>query len=486
MITNDILKRTPVRLAIAFTMLFALTVVALVAVLYFTISAELASNIQKRVEDTSNALVAIDSEQGFDALATVVANEAKSVRDFSTILLLRGEDGGFRAGNVQNVAVFNGWSILDRAWLPLVASQGDPDDRFFALWRPVSKGYLLVGWSDRQIREVRRILLHGLGWGLGATVLLAIGFAVLLARRAQQKIDIFATTLAHVSRGDIRQRVPLTGSGDDLDDVAAQINGTLAHLQKLIENVNQASSDIAHDLKKPIGRLRRRLEGALRSAGDAEDYRAHVEDALGELDSIVDTFEALLRITQIEAGARKARFCRLDLAALLVEVAEIYEPVAEEAGDQLECAVTERRSAKIDGDRELLMQLFANLVENAIRHSPRGTKIGIRLSSSGNGHVAVVWDNGPGVPEAEREQVFRRLYRLERARSTPGSGLGLSLVAAIAELHGAKVSLEDNAPGLRVAVSFTKASVETKKGAVGGTLHLSEGEKAYAEERQRQ
>jgi signal transduction histidine kinase len=456
MIKNNILKRTPVRLAIDFTALFAVSVIALVAVLYFTISAELARNIQKRVEETSESLAAIDAEQGFPALATVVANEARSVRDFSTILLLRGKDGRVQAGNVQNVAVFQGWAVLDRAWLPLVASQGAPEDRFFAIWRPVSEGYLLVGWSDHQIREVRRILLHGLGWGLATTVVLAIAFAVLLARRAQQKIDAFATTLAHVSHGDITRRVPLTGSGDDLDDVAAQINGTLAHLQKLIDNVNQSSSDIAHDLKKPIGRLRRRLEDALRNAANTEDYRTQVGESLGELDSIVETFEALLRITQIEAGARKSRFCRLDLAALLVDVAEIYEPVAEEAGDRLSCSVATTGQAHIDGDRELLMQLFANLIENAIRHSSSGTQIGVALLRQSERYVAVVSDTGPGVPEAEREHVFRRLYRLERARSTPGSGLGLSLVAAIADLHGASVNLTENAPGLRVEVSFPR------------------------------
>jgi signal transduction histidine kinase len=457
MIANDLLKRTAVRLAGAFTLLFGLSVVALVAVLYLTIGAELAANMRVRVEETSNALVAIDAEQGFDALSAVVANEAKSVRDFNSIFLLRRADGSFQAGNVQNIAVFEGWGILDRAWLPLVASKGDPNDRFYAVWKPVSKGYLLVGWSDRQIREVRRILLHGLGWGLALTVLLAVGFAALLARRAQQRIDVFATTLEKVGQGEIMQRVPLTGSMDDLDHVASQINATLDHLQKLIENVNQVSSDIAHDLKKPIGRLRRRLEVALYGAANAQDLRTRIEESLSDLDSIVETFEALLRITQLEAGARKVRFCDLDLDSVLADVADIYEPVAEESGDHLECAVRSDRAGAIHGDHELLTQLFANLIENAIRHSPKETRIGIDMITQGERHVAVVWDTGPGIPEAEREQVFRRLYRLEKSRTTPGSGLGLSLVSAIAELHGAKVRLDDNQPGLRVTVSFPKA-----------------------------
>jgi len=467
MITNDLLKRTPVRLAATFTALFALTVIALVAILYLVISADLASNIRKHVEETSNALAAIDDEQGFDALTAVVENEARSVRDFSTIFLLRRDDGTFRAGNVKNVAVFNGWSVLDRAWLPMVADQGDPDDSFYAIWKPVSKGHLLVGWSDRQIREVRRILLHGLAWGLAATLLVAIGSAVLLARRAQEKIEMFASTLSRVSAGDIRRRVPLSGSNDDLDQVAEQINATLAHLQRLIENVNQSSSDIAHDLKKPIGRLRRRLEEALCSAQTVAEFKLRVDEALYEVDCIVDTFEALLRITQIEAGVRKERFRDVDLASILIDVADIYEPVADESNDRLICAVNGASKVRIHGDQELLTQLFANVIENAIRHSPPGTRIGIDLQSVGGRHRAIVWDSGPGIPARERENVFRRLYRLERARTTQGSGLGLSLVAAIVDLHGATVTLSDNHPGLRVVISFPaiRSGYATKKGA---------------------
>jgi signal transduction histidine kinase len=469
MITHDFLKRTPVRLAGAFTFLFALTVVALVAVLYLTLGAELESRIRKRVAETSDTLLAIDAENGFDALSVVVADEAKSVRDFDSIFLLRRDDGSFQAGNVRNLRVFSGWAVLDRAWLPLVADKGDPDDRFYAIWRPVSHGHLLVGGSNHEIREVKRILLHGLGWGLLTTIVLAIGSAIYLARGAQQKIDLFAKTLSKVSLGDIGDRVPLTGSGDDLDHVAAQINATLAHLQKLIESVNQASSDIAHDLKKPIGRLRRRLEEALQSGGNAEDFRGRVQESLTELDSIVETFEALLRITQLEAGARKSRFCNVELGSILAEVADIYEPVAEEAGDCLESTVPEQLKAKIPGDRELLTQLFANLIENAIRHSSKGIRIGVDLRNEPDRYVAVVWDTGPGIPTHERSNVFRRLYRLERARSTPGSGLGLSLVAAIADLHGASVELDDNKPGLRIAVAFPKGdramAIAKKEGA---------------------
>jgi signal transduction histidine kinase len=456
MITNSLLKRTTVRLAGAFTLLFVLLVVVLIAILYTIIGAELASNIRERVQDTSDALVAIDAERGFEELSAIVANEARSVRNLNSIFLLRRADGSFQAGNVKHVAVFDGWRHLDRSALPLVAEDGRPDDRFFAIWREVSGGHLLVGRSDRQIREVRRVFLHGLGWGLATAVLLAGTFAMLMARRAQQRIDDFATTLEKVGQGDIRTRVPLTGSMDDLDHVAGQVNATLDHLQTLIENVNQASSDIAHDLKKPIGRLRRGLEQALQSAEDVADFRRRVAENLTELDVIVATFEALLRISQIEAGARKLRFETIDLGGVLGNLAEIYAPVAEESGKHLVLEV-ECDGATLLGDRELLTQLFANLIENAILHSGDGTHIGVSLSTQAGNHVAAVWDGGPGIPPEERKNVFRRLYRLQKSRTTPGSGLGLTLVAAIAELHGAAIELEDNGPGLRIRVAFPAA-----------------------------
>jgi signal transduction histidine kinase len=302
------------------------------------------------------------------------------------------------------------------------------------------------------------LLLNGLGWGLAATALLAAAFGAVLAWRAQQRINALASTLSDVSRGQITSRVPLSGSNDDIDHIGEQINRTLGHLQSLIESVNQASSDIAHDLKKPIGRVRQRLDLVRRDAGSAEEYQEAVASALVELDSIVETFEALLRITQIEAGARKARFEPLELGAVLQDVVEIYAAVIEDAGDRLECSIDLPRNAIIRGDKELLVQLFANLIENAVRHCRAGTLIRLSAADHDDRLVVEVSDNGPGIPAAERENVFRRLYRLERARSTPGSGLGLSLVAAITDLHEATIELADNRPGLRVTIRFSKSA----------------------------
>jgi signal transduction histidine kinase len=457
MTASELLKRTPVRLAVAFTALFAVTAVVLIAILFFSLSAELEDRIRARVQETADTLAAIDDEKGMGDLTAVVSRESLSFRDTESIYLLVDDDGKFLAGNVRDISDFPGWTVLDRASLSLAPSGGDPDDSFHAIWTPVSKGRLLVGGSDREIRVTQGLLLNGLGWGLAATALLAAAFGAVLAWRAQQRINALASTLSDVSRGQITSRVPLSGSNDDIDHIGEQINRTLGHLQSLIESVNQASSDIAHDLKKPIGRVRQRLDLVRRDAGSAEEYQEAVASALVELDSIVETFEALLRITQIEAGARKARFEPLELAAVLQDVVEIYAAVVEDAGDRLECSIDLPRNAIIRGDRELLVQLFANLIENAVRHCRAGTLIRLSAADHDDRLVVELSDDGPGIPAAERENVFRRLYRLERARSTPGSGLGLSLVAAITDLHDATIELADNRPGLRVTMKFSKS-----------------------------
>jgi signal transduction histidine kinase len=453
-----VLKRTPVRLAATFTALFATTVIALFAILFFGITARLSEQIRGRTLETLDSLVAIDRQKGFDDLTAAVTGEGGSVRDTDFIIELVDEAGRHVAGNVSGIKPSDTWLTLQRSDIEADWDNGEPDDRFQAIWQPVSKGRLLVGSSNRELRRTQAFLLEVLGIGLAATTLLGALCGAFLARRTQHRIDAFAKTLSAVSDGMIQTRVPMSGSGDDIDHVGAQVNRTLDHLQTLIESVNQSSSDIAHDLKKPVGRLRQRLDIARRSARTTDDFRAVVEDALGDLDAMMETFDALLRITQIEAGARRARFASIDLGSVLDDVADVYTAVAEDAGHQLAWADGRWKPAIIKGDRELLIQLFANLIENAIRHCPQGTHITLALHDEPDGFRAELTDDGPGIPEAEREKVFRRLYRLERARSTPGSGLGLTLVAAIAELHDAHIALDDHQPGLRVAITFPNAA----------------------------
>jgi signal transduction histidine kinase len=387
-----------------------------------------------------------------------VTSESASVLGSDLIFELVDKNGGHIAGNIRGIAPANGWLTLKAKDLGASPPNVRPDDRFFAIWKPVSGGRLLVGAYDREVRQTQDFLLRVMGYGLVAT-LVAVGLSgAFLARQAQHRIEAFATTLSAVSQGKIAARVPMSGSGDDIDRVGGQINRTLDHLQQLIENVNQSSSDIAHDLKKPLGRLRQLLDIARRDAKSREDFVAVLEAALSDLDATMETFDALLRITQIEAGSSKDRFARQDLTDVIDDVVDVYAAVAEDAGHTLSSSVDLWRPAFVRGDRELLVQLFANVVENSILHCPAPTRIDVSLRERAGAFVAEVGDCGPGIPAQERSNVFRRLYRLERARSTPGTGLGLSLAAAIVDLHDAKIALSDNAPGLRVSIAFPAAA----------------------------
>jgi signal transduction histidine kinase len=454
---SDLLNRTAVRLSIIFALLIGSTVLAGVAIIYWQLSAGLEERIKLRVVENRDALAAIDSSDGFKEVAEVVKREAASYRAVGTILSLVDHSGRFVAGNVSGVPAFREWRILRESDLTRVSGRSNPEDTYYARWAPLSEGVLLVGTSDKDLRVVQSTLLGGLLWELAALVTLAAASGALVARRAQKQIDAISGTLAAVAGGKLGQRVARRYTGDDLDQVAEQINETLNHLQRLIARVDQSSTDIAHDLKRPIGRLRQKLDVALRTATGVLEFRREIGASLEELDSIVDTFEALLRIAQIEAGALRERFRRVDLKGLLTEVTDIYGPVADDAGDELVVEVPESDSGAVNGDGELLIQLFVNLIENAIRHCPRGTLIRVALEHGGvRGPRVVVADNGPGIPADEREKVFHRLYRLEKSRSTPGSGLGLSLVAAIAELHGARITLGDNNPGLLIQIDFPR------------------------------
>ena len=275
-----------------------------------------------------------------------------------------------------------------------------------------------------------------------------------LASRASRRLADAEAALYAFSEGDLGKRLPIAGSGDDLDRVSSAVNAALARIELLLNTVQQISTDIAHDLKSPLTRLRQTLESAaFASEGPSKPA---VQGAIAQVDSIVETFEGLLRIANIEAGGRRARFGPVDLAQVLNVVVDAFGPAAEDAGQRLTLSISD--PCTVNGDRELLTQLFANIVENAIRHGNGGNVIAVAERKRGDHVVVSVADRGPGIPEAERERVLRRFYRLDRSRSTPGDGLGLALVKAIADLHGASLTLSDASPGLVCTLKFPMPS----------------------------
>jgi signal transduction histidine kinase len=251
--------------------------------------------------------------------------------------------------------------------------------------------------------------------------------------------------------GDLTRRIPVRGSDDDLDRLAMTFNRMLDRIGGLMDSLRQVSNDIAHDLRTPLTRLRQRLE-ANRALESPDEHAAAIGGALRDVDAILDSFAALLRIAQVEGGARRAAFRPIDVTALARTVVEAFAPSAEDDGQTLRAEG--ETPLVVEGDSELLTQMLANLVENALRHAGPDAQIRVSTAADGADVRLSVSDNGPGVPEGERQRVFDRFYRLERSRSTEGSGLGLALVAAVARLHGAEIELGDARPGLDVRITF--------------------------------
>jgi signal transduction histidine kinase len=312
--------------------------------------------------------------------------------------------------------------------------------------------YLFVGLSTVQLHKMEEAVVRAFLWGLASAMLLAIGGGAATSFWILRRIETVSRTSREIVGGELQRRIPERGTGDEFDHLAASLNAMLDRIQTLMEGLRQVSNDIAHDLRTPLTRLRQRLELATRVGSRQSDSHDVIESAIRDVDSILETFAALLRIAQIESGTRRAGFSRVDLAEVLRTVIEIYQSALDEGGLILDVKI--EPALAVNGDRELLTQLFANLLDNALRHCPPNARVALTAERQGDRITVAVADNGPGIPAEFREKVLHRFFRLERSRSTPGSGLGLSLAYAIASLHDSKLVLSDRHPGLCIAVGL--------------------------------
>ncbi len=313
--------------------------------------------------------------------------------------------------------------------------------------------HLLVGRDVEVHAQMARLLTDALLWAAGIALLLGTVGALAVRSLFRMTLADVSATAAATSAGDFTRRVRVSGRGDEFDRLAETINDMLDRIARLMDGVRQVSNAIAHDLRTPIARARARLEDARAHASGEADLRAAIERAEADLDGVSAIFQALLRIAEIEAGARRSAFADLDLAPLLLDLADLYGAVAEERGQHLEPAIP--ASLHAYGDRDMIQQAVANLLDNALKFSPAGGVIGIAATADpGQGVRITVADQGAGIPEADRERATQRFFRGESARSTPGSGLGLALVQAVATLHGGALLLEDNGPGLRATLTL--------------------------------
>lgn len=327
---------------------------------------------------------------------------------------------------------------------------------------PVPGGLTLVVARDiEDQRQFAATIGQVALWGVGLLSALGVGAGILISRSVLGRIEAVTDASRKIMAGDLSRRIPLNGSGDELDRLSQSLNAMLARIEELMLALREVSDNIAHDLKTPLNRLRNRAEAALRNPDGAASYRDGLVKTIEEADELIRTFNSLLLIARLEAGAVAESMGPVDPAAIIGDVAELYEPVAEEAG--LALAVSAPQGLSLVANRELVSQAVANLVDNAIKYSGVAASapavggaspppIGISLAGTGDGIEIAVTDRGPGVAPQDRERALQRFVRLEKSRSRPGAGLGLSLAAAVARLHGGSLRLEDNAPGLKAII----------------------------------
>ena len=436
-----------------FALLFAAGAIALVASVNVAVSQFASDATDTALVDESRLLRSEARGHGAGSLGPLIVERQRIVHGRQYLYLLLDPLGRRAAGSLPGSAGDSGWGEIRT---PEAAESGDPSDggqvtmRTYGVRLP-GGALLVVARDTSNLNELADWLRLVTLWsGLGITIL-ALGGGLLIAGIFLRRMDRVNLALGRVMDGAMDERVPAIGMGDEFSRLTRNMNLMLDRTQASMEGLRQVSTDIAHDLRTPLGRLRQHLE-AMRDERNPETLETSVDDAMAQVDEVLATFHALLRIGQIEGGAGRSRFEMVDLSAVMERVHLAYESAAEDAGNSLGAEIAP--GLAVEGDPRLLTQLFANLLENALRHTGQGAQISLRLSEAAGAVIAVVADNGPGIPAAERGKVTRRFYRLDSSRSTAGSGLGLSLVAAIAELHRADLRLCDNHPGLAAELHF--------------------------------
>lgn len=445
-------RSMPLRLTATLIVVFFLFSLAGYGAAFFVTRESLARDVAARLEQTVDELRSIAEP---DELVERAGEIAAAAEPRDLLLRYAAPGGGPPIGNLAEPIDLAPGRIVGHDRLPMPESM--LADSYLGWRGPVGGGTLTVLVGRDSLEGLGETFSQVLLFSLVPALLVATIIGALVARSARDRVEAIRATLAQLTSGRTGARVPLPRDGtDDLGQIALAVNRMADAQEASIEAMRQVSSDIAHDLRTPIQRvavLLERLDGPSLS----EAARATIAEARAETAQIVATFRSLLQIAQLESGQARSAFTEVDLARVVGDLVDVYEPAAEASGHRLTLATD--GPAPVRGDRTLLGRLVANLIENALRHTPPGR---IALRVTGGPHpVLTVVDAGPGIPEADRDLVLRRLYRLERSRTSEGSGLGLSLVAAIADLHGAELTLGDAGPGLSVTLRFARRAAAT-------------------------
>ena len=439
----DFLRATTFRLAASFAVMFSLSATFLFAFIYW----QTALHETARIDRFLVADSALIARQPTPDIYRAVARRNLGDLHRITYAAVFDAGGALLVGNLtgppHDLPLDGKAHAFDR--LPGSEDTLEPNAVRVVGRRLPGGEVLVVGRNVDALHTLGDIVWRALELGVIPALLLSIGAGGFVSWRAQQRVKSVHRSAERILYGDLRERLPVSGIDDDFDRLARSVNLMLDEIGRLIENVKRAGSDIAHDLRAPLARLRENLERAKTSAGAGVALTGVIDDAVAELDRNLAAITTLLRIGEIEAGHRRAGAERFDLAVLVEEVGQIYQPLAEDAGIAFE--IDSRGELLVTADRDLLLEAVANLVQNAIKFTPEGGQIRVATAATPEGPAVHVADTGPGVPVAARGRIFERFYRLDPSSANEGSGLGLSLVAAIAKFHGYRVTVEDGAPG---------------------------------------
>lgn len=455
-------RTTTFKLTLVYLTLFAAFASILLGYFAFNTRRIITEQITRIVDTEINGLIEQHEQGGIRRLVRTI--EDRSRQPGSSLFLLTTFSGEGLAGNVDGLPP---GTINQSGWTETayrrIGESDDEEHRALARILVLTGGFrLLVGRDLEERDRLRNIILEAGQWSLALVLILGLGGGFLVTRRVLRRVDAMTATTRTIMAGNLSGRLPLSGSGDEFDRLAGSLNEMLERIEALMLGLKEVSDNIAHDLKTPLTRLRNQGEAALRNAYSVEDFKAALGSIIEESEDLIRTFNALLLIARAESGQSRDDMIVFDAAAIARDVGELYEPLADERGLRLH--VDAPQPVFVKGNRELISQALVNLVDNAIKYghtenakSDKAKDVRVQALQHDNRVLLCVTDHGAGIPEQERGRVVERFVRLEQSRAEPGSGLGLSLAAAVARLHGGELRLEDNAPGLRAIIALPHA-----------------------------
>ena len=437
------------RLSMLYVLLFLPSVGALFGFIYVQTVATIDRETEQATKADAAALIQEYSTLGLAGLIDAVEDRTAPDRVGDGLYMLIDEDGAPLAANIHS------WPTAEpdsRGWIAFAIERDDGPHQARGLTYALKDGSKLLVARDLHARlDFRHVMIDAGYYSLALILLLGLGGGLLISRRMLHRLGTINHAAERIMAGDLSHRMETTGSGDEFDRLSETLNAMLEEIRRLMNGMRTVTDNIAHDLRSPLTRMRSRLEMALRDPGSGVEQRQAIERTIEDADQLLATFKALLSIADAESGSARASMTPLDLGEIVADIAELYGPAAEERGITMRCAGAD---GTVLGSRQLLIQAIANLVDNALKHTPAGGMITIAVAKGAGGISLSVADTGAGIPEADRDRVLEPFVRLDKSRTTPGSGLGLALVAAIARLHGARITLQDNRPGLAVTLLF--------------------------------